>query len=136
MLKENLSRRDFMAALAATGTTATLASAALAQPQAGAVVVSSYPVVEPKPSQETIKILCVERLTPAEAEKIRASGKNVDLVLLRDRSELKEKAADDLWIRTRSCRPSSRTGSAAQDSMSPRRNRSRRITRYGIARTL
>jgi len=91
MSKDTISRRNFMTGLAATGTAASLAGAT---PGPDAVVVSSYPVVDTKSSSGTIKVICAERLTPEEVAKIRAAGKNVDLVMLRDRSELKDKAAD------------------------------------------
>lgn len=95
MSKNNISRRDFVTGLAVSGTAATLSgmSNTVGAP-ADAVVMESFPVVEPKPSNGPIKIFCAEKLAPEEVEKIRSAGKNVDLVMLRDRSELKEKAAE------------------------------------------
>ena len=86
MFHDTISRRNFMAGLGVAGT------AAGASPDA--VVVPNYPLTETKPSGAPIRIVCAEHLTTEELEKIRAAGKNVDLVMLRDRSELKSKAAD------------------------------------------
>lgn len=93
MSKNNISRRDFVTGLAATGTAATLAgmSNTLASPDA--VVVESFPVVEPRPSGGPIKVLCSEKFAPEEVEKIRSAGKNIELIMLQGRSELKEQAA-------------------------------------------
>lgn len=95
MSRETISRRDFMTSLTAAGTAATVAGAgqqAAASPDA--VVVANYPIVEPKPPAGALKIVCIERLTPAEADKIRSAGKNVDLVIVSDRSQVKAKVAD------------------------------------------
>jgi len=94
MSKETISRRDFMSGLAATGAAATVASAASGISPSDAVVVTPFPIYEPKPSSGPIRIVCVERLTPAEIEQIRSAAPNVDLVVVNDRSELKEKAKD------------------------------------------
>jgi phosphoglycerate dehydrogenase-like enzyme len=89
MSNDTISRRNFMAGLAVAGTAGATAGA-----NPDAVVVPNYPLVDTKPSSVPIKVICAERLTNEEVEKIRAAGKNVDLVMLRDRSELKSKAAD------------------------------------------
>jgi phosphoglycerate dehydrogenase-like enzyme len=89
MSNDTISRRNFMAGLAVAGTAG---AAAGATPDA--VVVPNYPLVDTKPSSTPIKIICAERLTKDEVEKIRSAGKNVDLVMLGNRSELKDKVAD------------------------------------------
>jgi phosphoglycerate dehydrogenase-like enzyme len=94
MTKDSLTRRDFMSGLAAAGTAAALTPAVSGQTAADAVVVSSFPIVEPKPSAGPIRIVCAERLTSEEADKIRSAGKNIDLVLVSDRADLKTRAAD------------------------------------------
>lgn len=94
MPKDSVSRRDFMTGLAATGAVATITGATKDLTASDAVVVESYPIVEPKPSDGPIKIVCSEKLTPAEVEKIRSAGKNIELVMLRDRSELINHATD------------------------------------------
>src|SRR5437867_2350894 len=94
MPKESVSRRGFISGIAAAGSAATLARAAQALEPGDAVVLHSFPIVEPKPSDGRIKIVCAEKLTPEEADKMRSAGKNIDLVLLRDRSELKDNVAD------------------------------------------
>ncbi|HEV8131114.1 MAG TPA: D-2-hydroxyacid dehydrogenase [Acidobacteriota bacterium] len=95
MSKNSITRRDFVTSLAVSGTAATLSAvpSALAAPN-DAVVVESFPVVEARPSNGPIKILCAERLAPEEVEKIRSAGKNIDLIMLRDRSELKQRAGE------------------------------------------
>ena len=94
MSKETLSRRDFISGIAAGGAVATLASSAEAVESSDAVVFHSFPIVEPKPAGGRIKIVCAEKLAPEEADQIRSAGKNIDLVLLRDRSGLKDNAAE------------------------------------------
>jgi phosphoglycerate dehydrogenase-like enzyme len=89
MSNDSISRRNFMAGLAVAGT-----AGATADANPDAVVVPNYPLVDTKPSSAPIKIVCAERLTKDEVEKIRSAGKNVDLVMLGNRSELKDKAAD------------------------------------------
>lgn len=94
MDRDTLSRRDFMTGLAAAGTAVTFAGTGNALESPDAVVVHSFPIVEPKPSADSIKIVCTEKLTSEEADKLRSAGKNVELVLLANRSQLKEKVAD------------------------------------------
>src|SRR5262245_46348203 len=94
MSDDNLSRRNFLAGLATTGTVAALANAQAPGSPDAPVVVANHAVVEPKPSPGTIKIVCAEKLATAEVEQIRAAGKNIDLRMLSDRSELKHHVAD------------------------------------------
>jgi phosphoglycerate dehydrogenase-like enzyme len=82
MIHDSISRRNFMAGLTVAG----------AYPDA--VVVPSHPLTDTQPSGAPIKIICAEPLTNEEVEQIRAAGKNVDLVLLQDRSELKNSVAE------------------------------------------
>src|SRR5262245_40158205 len=89
MFPDSISRRNFMAGLTVAGTATTNAGA-----NPDAVVLPNYPVIDMKPSGAAIKILCAENLTHEEADQIRAAGKNVDLVLLQDRSELQNRAAE------------------------------------------
>ncbi|HEY2930925.1 MAG TPA: D-2-hydroxyacid dehydrogenase [Acidobacteriota bacterium] len=85
MSKESFTRRDFIAGITAAGTATSLSAAAGGASQP--LVVHSYPVVAMK-APDSIRIVCAEKLTPEEAEKIRSAGKGVDLVLVKDRSEL------------------------------------------------
>ncbi len=94
MPKETISRRDFVSGLAATGAAATLSSAAVAASPGDAVVVTPYPIYESKPSSDPIRIVCAERLTAQEQERIRSAAPNVTLEVIGNRSELKEKARD------------------------------------------
>ena len=87
-----ISRRSFMAGLAAAGSaTAVSAAEEAAHDQ---VVVASFPIAEPKPSSARIRIVCAERLTPEEADKIRSAAPDLDLVAAKDRADLREKARD------------------------------------------
>jgi phosphoglycerate dehydrogenase-like enzyme len=94
MTDDNISRRNFLAGLATTGAAATFVEAQTPGNSNHPVVVANHPVVESKPGEEVIKIVCAEKLTPAEVEQIRSAGKNIALRMLSDRSELKNHAAD------------------------------------------
>lgn len=93
MSESRLSRRGFMAGIAG-GTAATLAGASTAAAAATPVVMPNYPLVEPKPNDGPIKLLCTFKVTDAEANQIRSAGKNIEWTMLRDRSSLKEQIAD------------------------------------------
>src|SRR5262245_3557733 len=94
MSEDNISRRNFLAGLATTGAAATLVDAQTPGNSNNPVVVANHPVVENKSGPGVIKIVCAERLTPAEVEQIRSAGKNIELRMLNDRSELKNQAVD------------------------------------------
>jgi phosphoglycerate dehydrogenase-like enzyme len=92
MTDDNLSRRNFIAGLATTGTLATLAEAQSAT--TNPVVVANHAITEPRAAAGTIKIVCHQALTAAEAAQIRAAGKNVELIVSKDRAELLRHAVD------------------------------------------
>src|SRR5262245_40410524 len=92
MLDDNLSRRHFLAGLATTGAVATLVDGQT--PGANSVVITNHPVIESKPDTGVIKIVCAEKLTPAEVEQNRSVGKRSELRRLADRAELKRNVAD------------------------------------------
>jgi phosphoglycerate dehydrogenase-like enzyme len=94
MSEDNISRRNFLAGMATAGAAATLVDAQTPGNSNNPVVVANHPVVESRPDTGTIKIVCAERLTPAEVEQIRSAGKNVELRMLASRAELKNNAAD------------------------------------------
>lgn len=94
MSDDTLSRRNFLAGLATTGAAATLGNAQSPGTSGTPVVVAAYPLAEPKPTAEIIKIVCTEKLSPAEVEQIRSAGKNIELHVLADRSELKNHIAE------------------------------------------
>lgn len=94
MTDDNISRRNFLAGLATTGAAATFVDAQTPGSSNQPVVVANHAMVEPKPSAGIIKIVCAERLSPAEVEQIRSAGKNIELRMLKDRSELKNNCAD------------------------------------------
>nr|MBA3442189.1 twin-arginine translocation signal domain-containing protein [Pyrinomonadaceae bacterium] len=87
-------RRNFLAALATTGAVATLVNAQNPSNSSTPVLVAPYPVVSHRPAGEVIKIICTERLSPAEVEQIRSAGKNIELRMIADRSELKDEVAE------------------------------------------
>ena len=59
------------------------------------VVVSNYPLVVPKPPAGRIKILCTHpTLSHSDEEKLRSSGKNVDLIFARDQAKILEQIVD------------------------------------------
>jgi hypothetical protein len=94
MTDDNISRRNFLAGLATSGAAATFVDAQTPGNSSNPVVITNYPVVESKPGEEVIKIVCAEKLTPAEIEQVRSAGKNIALRMLSDRSELKNNVAD------------------------------------------
>ncbi|MCI0659737.1 MAG: D-2-hydroxyacid dehydrogenase [Acidobacteria bacterium] len=97
MSDETISRRNFIAGVATTGTVASLpvlVDAQTASSSKDAVVVANYPLAEPRPASGTIKIVCAENLSPAEVEKIRSAGKNIDLKMVSSRSDLKNHVSD------------------------------------------
>ncbi|MBS1810738.1 MAG: D-2-hydroxyacid dehydrogenase [Acidobacteria bacterium] len=87
MSDDNISRRNFLAGAATTGAVATL-------PGNDPVVVPNHRIVETKPNGDPIKIVCAEKLTPEEIEKIRAAGKNIELKMVSSRAELRNHVAD------------------------------------------
>ncbi len=94
MSDDNISRRNFLAGLATTGAAATLVDAQTPGNSNTPLVIANHPVVESNPGDGVIKIVCAERLTPAEVEQVRSAGKNIELRMLKDRSELKNNSAD------------------------------------------
>src|SRR6266542_6711510 len=94
MTDDNITRRNFLAGLATTGAAATFVDAQTPDNSSNPVVITNHPVVESKPGEEVIKIVCAEKLTPADIEPVRAAGKNIALRMLSDRSELKNNVAD------------------------------------------
>lgn len=92
MLNDPISRRDFMTGLAAAGAATTAST--VDEAAHGPVVVSPYPVAAPRTSSGRIRILCAETLTAAEIEQIGSAAPDVDLIVARDRAELKAKARD------------------------------------------
>ncbi len=94
MAQETISRRDFMSGLAATGTAVTVASPAIGASSSDAVVMTTFPIYEAKPSAGPIRIVCAEKLTPEEAEQIRSASPKVDLVMITNRPDLREQAKD------------------------------------------
>ncbi len=94
MSEDNISRRNFLAGLATTGAAATLVDAQTSGNSNNPVIVANHPMVETRPAEGPIKIVCAERLSPAEVEQIRSAGKNVELRMLSNRAELKNNSAD------------------------------------------
>ncbi len=78
MSDNDFSRRNFLAGAATTGTLAALSE----------TNTSARPNADGSP----IRIVCSEALTAAEMEQLRSAGKNVELVIARNRTELKQLA--------------------------------------------
>ena len=87
MSEDTFSRRNFLAGVAASGAAATL-------PDNDPVVIPNHRIVENKPSGGAIKMVCAEKLTPAEIEQIRSAGKNIELKMVASRAELRHHVAD------------------------------------------
>lgn len=96
MSDDTLSRRNFLVGMATTGAIATIGTEQNSPSASGSpVVAANHPVVEPHtPAAEVIKIVCTERLSPAEVEQLRSAGKNIELRVVEDRSELKNQVAE------------------------------------------
>ena len=86
---QGVSRRDFLTSGVTAGGTLWAANAG-----ADAVVQPTYPVVQPSPTGGTIRVLLAARVGAPEIERIRAAGTNVELIVPRDRAELRAAAAD------------------------------------------
>ncbi|MBA3441865.1 MAG: twin-arginine translocation signal domain-containing protein [Pyrinomonadaceae bacterium] len=87
-------RRNFLAGLATTGAVATLGNGQSPSTPSAPVVAATYPVVEPTSADEVIKIICTEKLSSAEVEQIQSAGRNIELRMLADRSELKREVPE------------------------------------------
>lgn len=83
MAKDNLSRRNFLATLAATGAVATTPFASFGNPPE----VSTGSPFKSRSLDEPIKIACMQKMSPAEAEQIKAAGKNIELLMLTNSKE-------------------------------------------------
>lgn len=96
MTHSTFSRRSFLTSLAAGGgTAAMLAGSGTALASIDPVVVSNYPLVVPEHQTGRIKILCTHpTLSHSDEEKIRSSGKNVDLIFVRDQAKILEQIVD------------------------------------------
>lgn len=91
-MTEDVSRRGFLAGLTVGG-----AALALEARGADAVVHAVYPRVEVPRTGGPIRILVAARLAPEEIESVRRAGRNVDLVVPRNDSEIL-KAAEDAEV--------------------------------------
>jgi len=92
MSHDPISRRDFMAGLTAAGTAAAVPAAEGAAHDP--VVVTPFPIAARGSSSDRIRILCAEKLTSEEMEKIRSAAPGLDLLVATDRADLREKARD------------------------------------------
>jgi phosphoglycerate dehydrogenase-like enzyme len=91
----DLSRRGFLAGLAAGGTALALDPRdAVAAHPAGQVVQAVHRRVEVPPSGETIKVMLAARLDAEEVDRIRRAGRNVEIVAPRTVAEAIAAAAD------------------------------------------
>lgn len=92
MANTSFSRRNFLAGLASTAAAVTVpdtASAFVTDSTTGA-----HNLKKQQPRVGPIKILCTQKLSAGEVERIRAAGKNIDLTMITDPSEMKRHIAD------------------------------------------
>jgi phosphoglycerate dehydrogenase-like enzyme len=89
MSDDFFTRRDFVTGLATVGAAAGLTGASDAFASPGQETpYTSHPMTDFKPPTGPIRTLCVERLTPAEIEKFKNAGKNIDLVMASDAADM------------------------------------------------
>lgn len=94
MTKDQNSRRKFLATLAATSAVATTQFTPIASfANSPAVSKSEY-----RDPDEPIKIVSMMKLSPAETEKIKKAGKNIDLVVSTDPMDPKLVADAEVWF--------------------------------------
>ena len=92
MSNEPMSRRSFMAGVAAAGT-ATAADSFAGVPREP-VTVSAFPISGTRQMSGPIRIVCAAKLAEPEAAQVRAASPDVVLVQAADRADLREKARD------------------------------------------
>jgi len=97
MAKDNLSRRNFLTTLAATGVVATAQLnpfASLANPPSDSARAS----FQSRSTDEPIKIACIMKISKTEAEQIREAGKNVELLMITDSKDTKQFAEAEVIL--------------------------------------
>lgn len=93
-MRQEFSRRDFLAGVTAGGTALALTAEGAAGGPMGtasgssnAVVQAVHPWVEVKPAAKPIRVLVAARLAPEEVEKLRRAAPEVELIVARDAAE-------------------------------------------------
>ncbi|MEO6000261.1 MAG: NAD(P)-dependent oxidoreductase [Chitinophagaceae bacterium] len=97
MAKKNLSRRNFLTTLAASGAVATTQLSPLSS-LASPPSVTTGSTFKPRSIDEPFKIVCTQKLSQAEENQIKAAGKNAELVILTDSTDPKHFAEAEVII--------------------------------------
>ncbi|MEJ7769504.1 MAG: D-2-hydroxyacid dehydrogenase [Chitinophagaceae bacterium] len=97
MAKDSFSRRNFLATLATTGAVATTQLSPLAG-LASPPEVFSNPEFKPRVLDEPIRITCTMDISQAEAEQIKAAGRNVELLMATNLKEPKQIAEAEVIL--------------------------------------
>jgi phosphoglycerate dehydrogenase-like enzyme len=92
MENTSFSRRNFLTALASTAAAVTLPDTAAAFVPALSTGVNG--VAKRDPNAGPIKILCTHNFSSDEVQRIREAGKNVQLIMIKDPSDIKTHLAD------------------------------------------
>jgi len=92
MANTSFSRRKFIASVAT-------AAAAVSIPQVASAITSENSdmpdnLTKKRPNAGLIKILCTQNLSAKHVEQIRAAGKNIELITIRDKGEISKHIAD------------------------------------------
>ncbi|GAA4469328.1 D-2-hydroxyacid dehydrogenase [Nibrella saemangeumensis] len=87
LTENSLTRRHFIASLAASGAAISLPESGQAEPALSAHNEANGLAATSRAPHAPIQIVCTERLSAAEAEQIRAAGKNIQLHLLGEASD-------------------------------------------------
>ncbi|WP_158857700.1 D-2-hydroxyacid dehydrogenase [Lunatibacter salilacus] len=87
MANSSFSRRNFLTALASTAAAVTLPNKASAFVPGGST--RENDLKKRNPHAGPIKILCTQKFSSQEVQRIRAAGKNIHLIMIEDASELK-----------------------------------------------
>lgn len=92
MANKSYSRRSFLTALTSTAAAVALPDTASAFIPDGSAVAND--LKKRRTNTGPVKILCTQRLSPKYVERIRAAGKNIDLITIADESDMKRYVAD------------------------------------------
>ena len=92
MADTSFSRRNFLAALASTAAAVTLPDKVSAFTPGGPVTAHDFQ--KRNPNAGPIKILCTQNLSSQHLERIRAAGKNINLIIITDPNEMKKHITD------------------------------------------
>ena len=92
MANTSFSRRNFLTALASTAAAATVSNTASAFAPGG--FTQANDLKKRNPHAGPIKILCTQDLSSQEEQRIRAAGKNIQLIMIKSPNEMKSHVTD------------------------------------------